>query len=196
MGSPSKQIVEQKKAIRDAWRRNFPRDPQIREKASLEVCQSLIQNPLFTIARRVALFSGLNHEINLLGLFELLHRPYAFPRVMPHRELYFYEIDSPTSLRPGKLKILEPSSDKNPLTDWGPQDLFLVPGFGFDRMGNRIGTGAGYYDRFFAQNPLPQRWGVCFHQQIHDQELAHTHHDVRMGAIVSEQGFFQLKKGE
>jgi len=195
MGSSSQQVIEAKKNLREGWRRTFPRDPKVREAVSLKICQDLVQNSLFKSARRIAVFCGLSHEINLLPLFEFWHRPYAFPKVKPNRELLFIEIESRQSLRPGTLKILEPYLEENPITEWGPQDLFLVPGFAFDLFGNRIGTGGGYYDRFFAKNPLPQRWGICFHQQIHDQELAHTHHDVRMGAIVSEKGFFEMKKG-
>lgn len=33
----------------------------------------------------------------------------------------------------------------------GDIDLLVVPGLGFDRMGNRIGQGKGYYDRFIAR---------------------------------------------
>ena len=196
MGSSSKQVNEVKKALREAWKSKFPLDPALREMVSLKVCQELIQNPLFKSAHRIAVFCGLSHEINLLPLLELWHRPYAFPKVKPNRELHFFEIESLDSLRPGTLGILEPSIEKNQVMEWTHQDLFLVPGFAFDFNGNRIGTGGGYYDRFFAKNPLPQRWGVCFHQQIHDQELAHTHHDVRMGALVTEEGFFQIRKGE
>lgn len=33
----------------------------------------------------------------------------------------------------------------------GDIDLLVVPGLGFDRHGNRIGQGKGYYDRFIAR---------------------------------------------
>lgn len=33
----------------------------------------------------------------------------------------------------------------------GDIDLLVVPGLGFDRQGNRIGQGKGYYDRFIAR---------------------------------------------
>ncbi len=33
----------------------------------------------------------------------------------------------------------------------GDIDLLVMPGLGFDRKGNRLGQGKGYYDRFIAR---------------------------------------------
>ena len=33
----------------------------------------------------------------------------------------------------------------------GDIDVLVVPGLGFDRQGNRIGQGKGYYDRFITR---------------------------------------------
>lgn len=60
-----------------------------------------------------------------------------------------------------KWGIPEPPSDM-PIVNAKPGDLDLlvVPGLGFDRKGNRLGQGKGYYDRFIARMtednaPLP-----------------------------------------
>ena len=40
--------------------------------------------------------------------------------------------------------------------------LVLVPGVGFAKNGNRIGMGAGYYDRFLAQVDKAVLMGVTY----------------------------------
>ena len=44
-----------------------------------------------------------------------------------------------------------PASMPQEVAQPGDIDLIVVPGLGFDRRGNRIGQGKGYYDRFIAR---------------------------------------------
>lgn len=196
MGSSTESLNRLKRQIRDAWRAKGPQDIQFRALASQEVCKILLKRVEFQKAPRIGIFSGLKTEIDLLLLFTLLNRPFALPKTnLQTKNLKFVDITSLAQLKPGNWGILEPE-ETSEIDLWGPNDLILVPGVAFDQFGNRIGQGAGYYDRFLSQNPQPQRWGIGFHQQFHDQELAHTHHDVRMGAIITERGFFPAKKVE
>jgi len=196
MGSSTESLNQLKRQIREAWKASFPKDAQFRAWASQEICTILLNHPDFKKAKRIGIFAGRASEIDLLTLFSLAKRPFALPKTVPQtKNLKFVDIDSIEQLRPGNFGILEPLDSQN-TNVWGSEDLILVPGVAFDQYGNRVGNGAGFYDRFFSLNPLPQRWGIGFHQQFHDQELAHTHHDVRMGAIVTERGFFPAKKVE
>ena len=45
----------------------------------------------------------------------------------------------------------------------------VTPGMGFDRRGNRLGRGAGFFDRFFADpRATAVRCGFCFWEQVVD----------------------------
>lgn len=64
-------------------------------------------------------------------------------------------------------------------------DLVLVPGLAFDRLGHRLGRGAGYYDRFLPRLSAHTKVvGVCHDHQIIDRVPTEPH-DVRVHAILT-----------
>lgn len=71
------------------------------------------------------------------------------------------------------------------LEDWQRIDLAIVPGIAFDRRGQRIGYGAGYYDRLLP-HLLARRVGLCFEDQLCDH-LPADPHDIAMHWIITEQ---------
>lgn len=86
-----------------------------------------------------------------------------------------------------------------------PADLsaILVPGLAFDRAGQRLGRGAGYYDRFLAglerertaDTGLPTLIGVCFDGQVVERVPTEAH-DRRVEFVVSEQGAWRCRSRE
>jgi 5-formyltetrahydrofolate cyclo-ligase len=62
----------------------------------------------------------------------------------------FHQCDNETTFSKNKYAILEPQNDLivAPIAI----DLCLMPLVGFNRQGDRLGMGAGYYDRYFENN--------------------------------------------
>ena len=92
-------------------------------------------------------------------------------------------------LRIGRMGILEPMGEVVVPKDI---DLLLIPGLLFTREGVRLGYGAGYYDAFLTDTRA-LRIGVGYGAQRVD-ELPSQPHDVRMQALLSEQGLFACEK--
>ena len=63
-------------------------------------------------------------------------------------------------------------------------DVVLVPGIAFDPLGNRVGFGTGYYDRFLSGLAAP-KVALAFSLQIIDS-VPHSPRDVPVDWIVTE----------
>jgi 5-formyltetrahydrofolate cyclo-ligase len=76
-------------------------------------------------------------------------------------------------------------------------DVMLVPLAAFDRVGHRIGYGAGFYDRAISRlhdkGLKPRLIGVAFDCQEVDIIPAEDH-DVAVDAILTESGFRIISK--
>lgn len=72
-------------------------------------------------------------------------------------------------------------------------DVVLVPGVVFDSAGNRLGRGAGFYDRFLATLPQSAHKvgvvGVCFEIQ-RVERVPTAPHDARVSMLVTEAGCY------
>jgi 5-formyltetrahydrofolate cyclo-ligase len=64
--------------------------------------------------------------------------------------------------------------------------ILLTPLLGFDRHGNRLGQGGGFYDRWFAAHPDAMRIGIAWSVQ-EVPALACEPWDMPLHAIVTEQ---------
>ena len=83
--------------------------------------------------------------------------------------------------------------DSNPKISPDELDLILVPGVCFDRSGNRLGRGGGYYDRYLAQKMTATTIGICRDEQLLEALNADVH-DRRVDIIVSDKEILKLKK--
>jgi 5-formyltetrahydrofolate cyclo-ligase len=70
-------------------------------------------------------------------------------------------------------------------------NLVLVPGLAFDLLGNRLGYGKGYYDRWLKDIPLCKTVGLAYDFQI-TSKLPVEKHDLPIGTIVTEQRIIQI----
>lgn len=107
-------------------------------------------------------------------------------------ELKLFKLTEAGQLQSGKFGILEPSVELRMQVPFQvlPEtiDLAIIPGVAFDKRGGRLGHGAGYYDRLLPQ--LRQdclKVGLGYACQV-VAEVPCELHDVRMDAIVTENG--------
>lgn len=120
------------------------------------VLRRIVASDYFRRAKKVFLYAPTKEEANLLPLVKVAGKQgktVAFPRCDPETEtISFFELAPGEKLYPGAFGIYEPGADAKPCEP-DENTLCLVPGLTFDRAGNRLGYGKGYYDRFLATFP-------------------------------------------
>jgi 5-formyltetrahydrofolate cyclo-ligase len=121
----------------------------------------------------------------------------VLPRVEREGGLSLRRVQQPTlDLAPGYRGILEPPLNA-PELPREAIDLVLVPGVAFDRHGNRLGQGGGYYDRLLyelrsaavaSRRKVPAlAMGLAYEFQVFSQVPAGvTDHPVDL--VVTESG--------
>lgn len=89
----------------------------------------------------------------------------------------------------GSYHILEPDPANFEPIDPAKIDLVLVPGLVFDRLGNRLGYGGGYYDRFLPRCTRAVTVALAYQfQVVKDISPMMEDHDHKMDFLVTEKG--------
>ena len=148
---------------------------------SEQILAKLEQHPDFTKADTVMLYSALPDEVQTQAFLEKWHlkKHIILPTVVGD-DIIPVAYGKDTAFAVGDFNILEPQNE--PYT--GGFDLIIVPGVAFDRKGNRLGRGRGYYDRFLCQHLDVKRIGICFDFQLVDEVPAEDF-DIRMDEVIS-----------
>ena len=138
-------------------------------------------HPDFVKAENVMLYSALPDEVQTQAFLEKWHlkKRIILPTVVGD-DIIPVEYGKDTAFAVGDFNIMEPQNE--PYT--GDFDLIVVPGVAFDRHGNRLGRGRGYYDRFLCQHLDVKRIGICFDFQLVDKVPAEAF-DIRMDEVIS-----------
>ena len=148
---------------------------------SEQILAKLELHPAFIAAQRVMLYSALPDEVQTQAFLEKWHlsKTIILPTVVGD-DIIPVEYGKDTAFAVGDFNILEPQNE--PYS--GGFDLIVVPGVAFDRQGNRLGRGKGYYDRFLCHHLDVKRIGICFDFQLVD-EVPSEPFDIRMDEVIS-----------
>lgn len=145
----------------------------------------------FRRAETVGLFLSLGTEIDtgpLIGAARVAGKKVAVPVVFPERNRMRFALlsEGRERMKKNSYGILEPAYPV-----WADRlDLLIVPGSAFTRQGDRLGAGAGYYDRFLADHPRLKSVGLCFDEQM-AVWLPNAKHDRRVRAVATPSALYR-----
>ncbi|MEM9462231.1 MAG: 5-formyltetrahydrofolate cyclo-ligase [Myxococcota bacterium] len=198
-----------KTALRRALRaRRAAQEPGIVTEASAALTARVRAHSAWRSAGSVAAFVGVRGEPNTHALLEAAlaeGRQLWLPRVLHGRagESVLVQVDTLDQLAPAGFGLLEPRPHPGEqllttVNAKAPLDLILVPGLAFSSRGDRIGFGAGHYDRLLApvaRHLHPIRMGVCLSSFLDPAEgpIPTASHDVSMHWIATEHGLLDAR---
>ncbi|MCC8065802.1 MAG: 5-formyltetrahydrofolate cyclo-ligase [Lachnospiraceae bacterium] len=188
--------MTEKQNVRDHYKqlRNEMSQGQV-ETLSLKICEHLISSDLFLQAEYLYAYAPLGNEVDIRPVVEAAWqqgKQVAFPKVFGE-EMRYFEVTSFSQLKEGTFHVMEPEESAGAApVDWRGERglLVLVPGVAFDRKGNRMGYGKGYYDRHFADLDTSQGesfTGVAYELQIAER-LPTEDFDLSVTSLVTELG--------
>jgi 5-formyltetrahydrofolate cyclo-ligase len=145
------------------------------------------------LAKNIHLFLPIekNKEPNTNFLLKILYQRFKKLQVVVPKTnfdtstLEHHKVEEGTIYQENKLGIQEPVNEA--IIAENEIDLVLVPLLAFDIIGNRIGYGGGYYDRFLAQTrPDCLKIGLSFFDPINELiEVENT--DIKLDYCVTPQ---------
>jgi 5-formyltetrahydrofolate cyclo-ligase len=167
-----------------------------REAAEAALDRRVWTVPEIAAARTLLLFADLPEEVTTDAIAaEALRRgiTVVYPRTVPEtRAMTLHRVASLDHLLTGNYGIREPDPARCPTVAESSIDAALVPGLAWDRAGNRLGRGAGYYDRLFGNAEWRGfRCGIFFSLQ----EMEHIPTDpwdLPLDAVVTEREVWRV----
>jgi 5-formyltetrahydrofolate cyclo-ligase len=84
-----------------------------------------------------------------------------------------------------KIEVIQPTLSKDQPFPEQQFDVILVPALGFDRDGNRLGLGGGWYDRFVAEQPQAQKIGIAYAWALVEEGIPVEPWDMKLDSVVT-----------
>lgn len=158
--------------------------------AAEQVFSLLEKTAEFMLADRILMYHSLPDELSTRSFIKKWcdRKHFYLPRVNGvNLEILPYD-ESRLSL--GSFHIEEPTGTDTSSVD--DMELIVVPAVAYDRSGNRVGRGKGYYDRLLSGSRA-RKVGVGYDFQLVD-EIDADPHDVRVDVVITQNNHIIIKK--
>ncbi|MCK4520131.1 MAG: 5-formyltetrahydrofolate cyclo-ligase [Candidatus Omnitrophica bacterium] len=161
------------------------------KRRSKNVENKLSELSIYRAAKVIMAYYPLQGEVDILDKIrkDIGSKRFCFPVMdLKAKNLRIFEsanLDEDFVL--GPWAVMQPDTKKTKEVDIKEIDMVIVPGLAFDKQRNRLGRGAGFYDRFLRNiTPLTKKVGLAFKFQILENLPTNLSHDQKVDTIVSE----------
>lgn len=168
------------------WSRNEVLDSMSREKAQQSIFLQVKELTEYQKAGTIFCYVSTEDEVDTWSL--IAHalecgKRVGVPKCIGKGKMEVREICDFGQLQKGAYGIMEPVEACPPIKK-EEIDLGIIPCISADREGNRLGHGAGFYDRFLADVKFPKIL-LCF-RNLMMKKIPTDAHDVKMDQVIFE----------
>ncbi|XP_056355741.1 5-formyltetrahydrofolate cyclo-ligase isoform X1 [Oenanthe melanoleuca] len=171
-----------------------------KQRQSRLLGRKVIDHPKYQESKRIAIFLSMPDEVQTEEIIKDIFKQGKecfIPRYKPQSNhmdmLKLSSAEDISSLALTSWNILQPSDDDTAREEalaGGGLDLIFMPGLGFDKKGNRLGRGKGYYDTYLERcmkhpRGKPYTIALAFREQI-CESVPVTENDVPIDEILYE----------
>jgi 5-formyltetrahydrofolate cyclo-ligase len=158
----------------------------------------LLLSNLIKKSTHIAVFLPLNGELNTRVLINHLcqkQKKIYLPKLYNNKVMKFVKYKPSSLLKKNSFNILEPF--KNEIICVQKLDLIIMPLACFDDKGERIGMGAGYYDRALQHKLLKPHSAPTLigwaHQCQQINSIKPNNWDIKMDYLITEENLYRFK---
>ncbi len=162
--------------------------------AAIKLLNRLCRHPWIRKAHFIGVYMASDGEMSLAPLLRWahsVHKHLYLPCLAANKTLVFKPLAKGSRLHTNQFGIPEPLTCQQ--LALSRLDVLLMPLVGFDRYGNRLGMGGGYYDRSLSKRSTrtPKLVGIAHHcQEV--AKLEPKKWDIPVDAIATDKEFIAI----
>jgi len=185
-------ITEEKKLLRQKIlaQRSALTPIEVEEKSAL-IAGHLLAAPEFAGAAALLIYLPIKNEVLTQAIIAAAwenKKTVLIPVCLPARKLLLSRFESFDEVVKGAFDILEPRPDFMRPVPAARADLAVLPGLAFNRKGQRLGYGGGYFDNLLPTlKPGCRKIALAYDFQL-VRELPTAEHDAAVDIIITESG--------
>jgi 5-formyltetrahydrofolate cyclo-ligase len=159
-----------------------------KEEKSKIIAKKLLSFDVLKEAKVIGIYVSMKNEVdthNVINKLLMTGKRVCVPLINNDGTMRFIYIDSLENMIVNKFGTLEPSSI-NEIANMDEIEVMVMPGVCFDRYGNRIGFGKGYYDRYLEKDNHIKKIGIAFDEQVINGKINIEDFDIKYDYLFTE----------
>ncbi|MCM8524988.1 MAG: 5-formyltetrahydrofolate cyclo-ligase [Lentisphaeraceae bacterium] len=177
-------VIDSKTALRDKVR-----DRKATSEQVINIEAKISTWEIYQQSTAVAFYIAMKDELKLEFIFNSGKKLFL-PRYNSANKTYsMVAVRAKEQLVEGKYGILEPGKDCSP-AEKNEIELWFIPGMAFTRSGDRLGRGAGFYDRLL-EGETGIKTGICTSDRILENIPGEVH-DIKMNFVLTDKEIIKI----